>query len=303
MKRMTRNARGRADPARLGGMRRAMAARIRKGFRSIRKALLRLLLERDVLGMAHQPRSPFMAHGHHAPAMNAGDWAADTSPGKLKRFRAWLRQQAGSELPGDALLEQYVSQGYSRGAARAFNDIRKARLDGEGKPYIPALPFSPEGARDEPGEYVRGTMSKGATVHKVKLLASRTFHEMEDVNALMATRMSRILADGLVSGWGVKRIAREMAAETDIGMSRALVVARTELMRAHAEGQLDAMQDMGEQGVTALVEFTSVVDSVTCPKCRRLEGRTFSPMEARGILPVHPNCRCAWIPLERRKGT
>ena len=75
------------------------------------------------------------------------------------------------------------------------------------------------------------------------MLASRTFSEMEDVNARTATRMSRILADGLVQGKTAKEIAEEIDAETDIGANRAKVVARTELTRAHAEGQLTAMEE------------------------------------------------------------
>ena len=28
-----------------------------------------------------------------------------------------------------------------------------------------------------------------------------------------------------------------------------------------------------------------------------LNGREFPVDEARGVIPVHPNCRCVWVPV------
>jgi hypothetical protein len=33
-----------------------------------------------------------------------------------------------------------------------------------------------------------------------------------------------------------------------------------------------------------------------CPKCEHLEGNVYSLDEASGIIPVHPQCRCCWLP-------
>jgi len=41
------------------------------------------------------------------------------------------------------------------------------------------------------------------------------------------------------------------------------------------------------------VELSSAADA--CPDCLDLAGQTFKRSEARGMLPVHPNCRCHWI--------
>src|SRR5690606_28972829 len=39
-------------------------------------------------------------------------------------------------------------------------------------------------------------------------------------------------------------------------------------------------------------------DDSVCELCGSLEGVIFTVEEARGLLPRHPNCRCAWIPAD-----
>jgi hypothetical protein len=34
---------------------------------------------------------------------------------------------------------------------------------------------------------------------------------------------------------------------------------------------------------------------LVCEKCQDLEGKVFTTEEARGVIPVHPNCRCCWV--------
>jgi SPP1 gp7 family putative phage head morphogenesis protein len=53
------------------------------------------------------------------------------------------------------------------------------------------------------------------------------------------------------------------------------------------------------EGVTVDAEYTTADDNKVCPKCRQLEGNVYTIDEARGIIPVHPNCRCAWNPVVR----
>src|SRR5678816_40699 len=54
-------------------------------------------------------------------------FAYETNPRKVERFRAWLRGKLGSTLAGDALIETYIQQGYSKGLGRGFDDGSKAQ--------------------------------------------------------------------------------------------------------------------------------------------------------------------------------
>jgi len=115
--------------------------------------------------------------------------------------------------------------------------------------------------------------------------------------------MSRTLTDAVVQGMGPMEAANAMVAQVDIGFSRASTIARTELIRAHAEGQLNGLEDMGVGEVGVEVEWATADDDAVCPKCAELEGSTFSITEARGMIPLHPNCRCAFIPAGEPVGT
>ena len=199
--------------------------------------------------------------------------------GRLKRFRAWLRDRMGSSLVGDALLERYIGEGYRRGQRRAYRQL--------------------VGKEEVTGTEGRRIGDRGlATVQKIKLLASRAFIELEDVNVRMGTLMSRILIEGLVAGQSYLSIADRMVREVGIERQRAETIVRTELVRAHAEGQLDEMSATAKDTkVQAMVEGQIANDGRTCAKCAPLARLTLTLEEARGIIPVHPNCRCAWIPV------
>lgn len=153
----------------------------------------------------------------------------------------------------------------------------------------------------EEQNFVRMRMSKAPTVEKVKLLASRTFSELDGINQRMGAAMSRTLAEGLASGWTVHRMATQMSAQAGLAFKRAVTIVRTEIIRTHAEAQLDALEDLGERKVGVAVEWQTAEDNAVCPKCEGNEGEVFSIEDARGMIPVHPNCRCAWVPLKETK--
>jgi len=83
-----------------------------------------------------------------------------------------------------------------------------------------------------------------------------------------------------------------------IGRSSASeVIARTEANRAFNEGNLDALDQAGISDVQFLLA------SDACEECRAVSesiqgeklGKSMSIDDARGMIPVHPNCRCTWI--------
>ncbi len=73
---------------------------------------------------------------------------------------------------------------------------------------------------------------------------------------------------------------------------RSEMIARTESSRTNAEGSLDVYQS---EGVT--VEWIAVAGNDFDPEfCQDNDGKVFSIQEARGLIPVHPNCECIWGP-------
>lgn len=252
---------GRYDPTGTASLRKAFVASLRSAYALFRQEVVRQVAELSGITANES-------------------WAADSNPRKVERFRAWLRERTGSALAGNALIMKYMDLGYRRGEGKVIHVGAPPAL---GPPAaVPWLHVGMQLAND------------AARVEAVKLLAARTFAEMEEVHSRMAARMSRALATGLMEGRSAKEIAKELAAVSRLSEREAARVARTELVRAFAEGQLAGFAKLGAKGVTAVVEYTSVGDGKVCEKCEQLDGEVFSLADARGVIPVHPECRCAW---------
>lgn len=225
-------------------------------------------------------------------------WQFATSSEQVQAFQAWLKQQLASTLRNqteEELWHRYALAGYLKGAGRAFDDVnakRRSLTIGADDDSKKRLDFY-NGSREQ---FLRDSFARPVAVDKVKLLAGRSFDDLEGVTDQMSLRMSRTLTDGLVEGKSPRDIGRDLAEEVDLGMERALTVARTEIIRTHAEGQLDAMEALGVEQVGVAVEWSTTGDDKVCEECEPLEGVVLDIDEARNMIPRHPNCRCAWVP-------
>ena len=215
-------------------------------------------------------------------------WAFRTSPEKVAEFQKWLRTQIDRDIllgTESDVWEAYVRQGYIKGAGRSYQDFVQRRLELRDT-LEDTIGFR---AGTERG-FLQATVSRPESVEKVRLLAGRAYDDLEGVTAEMSTRMVRHLTDGLVQGKGPREIARELADDVDgIGLGRATTIARTELTRVHAEGQLDALEAMGVEEIGVMVEWKTAEDEGVCPLCEPLEGVVLTIEEARGMLPRHPS--------------
>lgn len=69
-------------------------------------------------------------------------------------------------------------------------------------------------------------------------------------------------------------------------------IARTESSRTNAEGSLDVYE-----AEAVKVEWVAVQGNDFDPEfCQDQHGKVFTIAEARGMIPVHPNCECIWAP-------
>jgi len=72
-------------------------------------------------------------------------------------------------------------------------------------------------------------------------------------------------------------------------------IARTETARAQSIGYVQGLEDVGVKEV----EFSSSPGA--CDECVALNENKYPIAEASGIIPVHPNCRCAMLPVVNDK--
>jgi hypothetical protein len=233
--------------------------------------------------------------------VNAGQFTFHTSTQKVKLFQQWLKTQIAVRLRNksqDELWKKYINEGFKRGAGRSFDDVKQSELRRR-KPEL----FTPEaqgqlrdfyaGSKDE---FLRSSFAQPVAKEKLELLTSRTFDELEGMEGDMVTKLTRTLADGLVEGKGPREVARDLGDELDIPKARALTISRTELIRAHAEGQLTALEGLGVEELGVAIEWstsgmgtTALGNPSPCPKCAPMEGVVLTVSEARGKIPFHPN--------------
>jgi len=267
------------DPTKTKMLRERFERDLRKRFNRVRSAIVTLIVRQDVFGMATSE-----------PLVNT-KWKARTSDKKLKLFQEWLNKQVGKEFSNEEYWEQYIKEAYNKGGSNAYNATRKGAKATATNPD--QLAFY-EGGRQE---FLASAFNTPASKEKVKLMASRVFTDLQGVNEAMSTQMTRVLTDGMINGENPRKLAAKLVKAVDgIGKNRAMTIARTETIRVHAEGQLDAFAVLGVEELGVMTEWDTANDDRVCKLCVPLDGITVSPKEARGMIPRHPNCRCAWIP-------
>jgi SPP1 gp7 family putative phage head morphogenesis protein len=220
---------------------------------------------------------------------NPRDYRFLTKEEKEDRFIAWLERKIDDEVlvvdnrdavrRGNHQTAQYVRKAYSKGVQHAGAKLRQQGVD------VDQLAL----------EDIFNT-----PVHSSKLetLYLRAYDNLEGITEATGEEISEELADALSQGWNPRKAASQINDRVDaVGITRARVLARTEIIHAHAEGTLDRLESEGFEEVTADVEWSTAGDSRVCPICASLEGNTYTIEEARGRLPQHPQCRCAWLPL------
>jgi hypothetical protein len=80
--------------------------------------------------------------------------------------------------------------------------------------------------------------------------------------------------------------------ENRLHRKRSEMIARTESSRASAEGSLNVYESESVD-----VEWIAVEgNDFDRENCQDNDGKVFSIAEARGRIPVHPNCECIWGP-------
>lgn len=270
----------RTDPSKTGDIRRAFVRESNARFRDFKKALIEFLVKQDELALKPSPLG-----------VHARRYEFQTSAQKLEAFSTWLDDQMDSKIlsKGKGIWAgRYIDSAYKRGIVRAYTDVHGADL----------AKMQKGAAGATKAEFLRASMAVPERIDSVQLLATRTFEGMKGLTSRAKTKMNFILANGLANGEGPAAMAREMVDAIDIEQGRAETIARTETAHAQAEGQLSGYEELGVEEVGLQVEFLTAGDDRVCEKCQELSDEgPYTIEQARGMIPAHPSCRCAWAPI------
>ena len=270
-------------------------AEFNKRFRELKKHIRHAIVTEDVFGLS-EPEDRKRLREKGLQVLQYRQYQFMTNPQKMRAFQSWLQQRIDEGLlsvdpvSGDPWTSKYIHSSYRQGAMRAYTDSNKA--------FMLQKPEWYAGSRET---FIKMAFAQPEVMSKVELLGTRAFEQLKGMTGTMSQDISRLLSDGLAHGWSTAKIARSMQKSIDhINRARAKRIARTEIINAHAEGQLDSFELLGVDELGVMAEFSTAGDGLVCTQCASLEGQTFNVDKARGIIPVHPNCRCAWIPSEEK---
>lgn len=256
----------RIDPTRTTLLRRSFESQMRRRFKDLQKRIIQLVVADDSFGLTTNAVFSFQS-----------------SPDQLAGFDKWLLDQYVDGVleytnGEEAWTDAYIRKAYDSGVAKADAAIKKSKA---------AITTGP----------LQTSFTTETSYQKLKLLQTRSFSDLVNVTDAMAGSMRRVLVDGMLAGKGPRQIAVDLNKEVaGIGIKRATTIARTEIIRAHAEGALDHMEKMGVEEIGVEVEWSTTGDAKVCPLCASLEGAIIPIARAHGMFPRHPNCRCSPIP-------
>lgn len=265
----------RSDPTQSQTLRESYARKLRGRYAAINTELRAGVRDRDAFGLA--PNGEALVRDiDRLPS-----YRFETDDRKHEEFMAWLRQQLdrGVLRTIGKNENQYVREAYEKAIRHADAALREQGVE------------PPEGA-------LAAAFNVPVHENSLALLYQRNYEGLKGINEEVARQISRTLAEGFSQGYGPDKMATELVDRVDsIGKTRATTLARTEVINAHAEGTLNRFEQAGVEAVTAKVEFLTAGDSRVCEICAGLDGSRYSIDKARGLIPQHPLCRCAWLPV------
>lgn len=296
------------DPTRTLSLRNAFAREMAKRFTRLRGVIRKAVVDQDVFGLMSTSNVVALAE-FNVPRKNS--FAFPRSADKVQAFTSWLGQQEQAGILETTAFQQvgagverawtnkFVEAAYKRGVTRARSEMRKAGYD------VPTI--AETGGVDI-------VITTPIHADRVGLLYTRTFNDLKGITDAMDGQISRVLAQAMADGKGPREIARLLTKTIsgpvgDLGLTdtlgrfipaerRAKILARTEIIRAHSDATLQEYKSWGVEGVIVRAEFVTAGDDRVCAECQALEGQTYTLKEAEGIIPVHPQCRCIFLPKD-----
>lgn len=177
---------------------------------------------------------------------------------------------------------EYVNVAYQRGTAQEFANLsQQSAVYAAGQESVSAILLS------EP--YRRRLM----------LVRTRVFEEMKNLSATVKADMARILTDGLGRGQNPLEIAKRLTEQTNIELSRANRIARTEITTALRRSRMDESDEAEEQyGIQTRQMHISALSPTTRATHAARHAHLYTTEEQREWWSVNANsinCKCSTI--------
>lgn len=112
-----------------------------------------------------------------------------------------------------------------------------------------------------------------------------------DNKSKLKQQLEKSIVDTVIAGKSKDKAVKVIMDRFGVAFSDSDRIVRTETMRVLNDGQKQSYKDNGYTRVEILAED----DERCCDDCLSLNGKIFNIDDS--ILPVHPSCRCTYIPV------
>jgi len=140
---------------------------------------------------------------------------------------------------------------------------------------------------NEPYLHLVGTMADGTPLYNYLLNGGGS---VPGLTPQVIEQIERVLEQALLEGWNPRKAARMFRDALGVGLTRALAIARTEMMRSYREA---TRYEYMQAGVREW-EWMATMDLRTCMACIGLDGHRFPINEP---MADHVNGRCTMVPV------
>jgi len=274
------------DPTRTVTLRNEFMVDMTRRLRAHAQDIKTSIVEFDVLGL--RGREDILTL---APA-DPGRFIYKTTAEKLDEFMVWLK---GEQTKGILEIIQtgtgpepwtntYIRSSYQKGMVEGRAQLRALGVD------VPMDTIQ--------GGGIAGAFQQPMRAETAALLYSRTYEQLVGVTADMDAAISRVLSQAIIEGVGPEEAARRLAKIEGVGITRARLIARTEMVYAFNMGALTeygmAEGIIGEQ---IFVKWMTARDERVRKKGLRKwnhlrrHGKMFTQADGMSML-GDPNCRC-----------
>lgn len=278
---LSANARGRVssrrrDPTQTTMLTRQWEREFEKRWDRVTKAMIREIVKKDGLGLKTNL---------------GGRFEFSTDPQRVLAFEAWASNEIDKHLlNGSKKLSRDEAADRFWGNSWANAAYRRGLINGSGQ-------VRRGGATVSEG-YIKNAITRTRHAEAMRQIHSRTYEELAGIGKEAARQMGVAMAEALASGRGVAEIAAAIRDRVDkIGKARSRLIARTEVISAYNEAEIGVYEDAGLKGIRLIPEWLTAEDMRVCPQCEEMSQRSWTIETARGVLPLHPRCRCSWAPI------
>ena len=129
-------------------------------------------------------------------------------------------------------------------------------------------------------------------VGAVRNQAERFRERLVNYSDQQASAISAVVEQGLIQGWGTRKVEGQLRGLGVSFKSNAETVARTEVMSAYN----GAARSRYEQAGVAYIQWIATPAEGTCSLCYARNTKVWKITEAPSV-PAHPRCRCTILPV------